>query len=226
MTAQEIRSCTITELVAAWIRKDARHKVELDAPPLTKLQSALLKANIRPLYTDDVRAFQAQRLAEEKAKRRPLLTAAFLLYFSLMCSACFAGLLLVIRGLLVDQRALIAAASIVAGMGALSLIPFLAALAYRCRRSSVTRLLAWRNYTVGFSGAGKCWDLEPTFRGAGLATSTVIPPAALKRARELAATGVCARFTVDQLDTDPFLWVTDEGEDYCIAVWDERGFIL
>jgi hypothetical protein len=43
--------------------------------------------------------------------------------------------------------------------------------------------------------------------------------------RDLADAGATAVFEVEALDRDPFLWVRDGAERYCIAVWDERGFI-
>jgi hypothetical protein len=210
MTAQEIRSMNI------------------EAPPLTALQSALLQANVRPLYTEDVTTYTAQKLAEERAKllrgsgRHPWRAlwavphaAGFVLVLSWLVrlpaeSGFFLGFFCF---MLTVAFALLAIATVISAFE---------------REGGNVRLAArlqWRTYEVAECRNGKWVEYTHELRAPGVTTVTLIPAELRVAMRAIRKTGVEATFVVEQLDADPFLWVHDQVEKYCIGVWDEKGFI-
>ena len=194
-----------------------------EVPPLTALQTALLQAGTPILDADDVRAWQEDKLKQEKARAKAL---CFRLRVALvLLPACAAALLaggLMARFWVHGYSQTLAWIGVALGMA-------LARIAWRLEVDSAADMMAWRPYTVAYVvGTGLDYNpvyAEAAFLSAGLQTPTVVPPEAVALMRAIAATGVEASFRVEQLDADPFLYVRDYREGYYIAVWDERGYI-
>lgn len=218
MTAQEIR----------------RRPVE--APPLTELQKGLVKAGVRPFYTNDVKKYQREKI-EELKRRKPGPVWGYLLAGCLL----LAGFGFLLGFLLVQiphffrwESAL--SALWVAGMAGLfhgGVRSLIAGFAGRTRPSLA---LAWRSYHIGVCPAphgspyGSQFQVPNAFR-AGAVGMIPIPREIQDIGNRVAATGVSAVFEVQQLDADPFLLVrslhimcSEAKEEYYIGVWDEKGF--
>lgn len=224
MTASQIKRYEITELVL---------------PPLTPLQTALLKSGVKILDEENVMTYQREQLDKARAamlsgtstEKRPKLR------WESNAAGAFAGLLAIATGAysFMQLKAGIpipikfACASGIF-LGLLLMAGCLAELALRydrwCRpeRTLLQRaaLLKWRTYAVGSCGPAGFSVANP-FLAAGVGNIS-IPDAAVDVARRISRAGAEASFSVDQLDSDPFLWVHSEDEWYCVAVWDEEGF--
>jgi hypothetical protein len=200
--------------------------------PYTGLQKALLQANVEPLYTADVRAFQAKRLREELSKldmpkHGPLGLRIFLTLGTFVLSGFGSASILLpfLRGWhgAIPIALIVAAGCIELGVAR----AFALLLTGDVHDTGLP--LAWRTYQVGWCAAGVLENFTGDFRGEGLQTRTIIPGEIQYRIRAIADTGVSARFSArfsaEQLDIDPFVWVSHEDESYCIGQFDEKGFV-
>jgi hypothetical protein len=198
-----------------------------EAPPMTPLQTALLQARAPILDSDDVKRYQQERLEEEI--RRQAAGVRWSIYLLLSVAAAFLGaggwwlvgaaryhswVLLVVGSLLVIAGAV---------MGVSTLGVLYDGLDGNDERT-LRRFMGWR--TIGAGRCGPGIHCIASVLNADGAAPVLIPREALARMTSIAGTGVQASFEVEAFDRDPFLWVGAAGERYCIAVWDEKGFIL
>ena len=198
-----------------------------EAFPYTKLQAALLQANVEPLYTGDVEAFKARRLKEEKRKLATTSTRRPEKY--LLARAMFwagAGVASAFGAALIFHPPFAGWAPGLLGF----FIAFVLSKAARYpgllsgSQAHKYNMLEWRTYQLGECANG--WaNMVFEVKGAGLTTATVIPDEIKHRMCLIAGTGVRANFSLEQLDVDPFVWVSDKDERYCIGQFDEQGFV-
>lgn len=202
-------------------------------PPLTKLQESLLKARVRILHADDVQEYQKRKLNSERLRleadaHQPRLRWQAVARIVLLC-------------LLFLGNGGLAVLFEMAGKWWWEWIPALAMLSgcvaiiqelnraddTLARKMARVKLLEWRQYTIGSCGRSG-FALLPDYEAPGVGSVTVLPRGAQEAARAIYETGAEAEFILDQLDSDPFLWVVSRDrpyERYCIFAWDEEGFI-
>jgi len=207
MTAQSIKRHSITEL-----------------PSLTALQTALLKSRVKILDEGDVQQYQKEMLAkvsqqqkavEEFRYREEQATLIRHRILTLLgMSGCFGV------GIFVGGLWPIAIGTIAAAVFARA---FCLWMGEKVRKPGA--LLAWRWYDAGLCSEGVLALLKTIpLPGVG---HYGLPKGAVSIAKQIAATGVAAKFELVHLDNDPFLRVVsgeNNSEGYYVAVWDEAGF--
>jgi hypothetical protein len=208
---------------------------------LSPLQKALWKADQRPFYDSDVEKYKAEqqaRFTKTRSMTKRVVCGTLGIVVSLSAGVFIAGAFGWsdpfgdnTTGSRVQEFALALA---LIGMGSRFLM---------LSRPHTTgpQNLAWRMYRVGECIDGVL-DILRSFTAPGTFAETVIPSYLIDAAEKIAATGIAATFSVEQLDTDPFLKVTatytgsnlvrkycaneETKETYYIGVWDENGFVV
>ena len=195
-------------------------------PPLTKLQECLLKAGVRILHCHDVADYRREKFHRERERirsqgaRLPWRDIGVLAFGALVTGAATVALemtgyhwMLLIPGLMMLAACI--------GIGKF-LDDGYTEVAERLEQ------LGWREYNIGYCGP-QGLDLPDRFKGMGAYVGeTEIPPGAHEIAQALQEAGTEATFVMQQLDSDPFLWVQSIDrpyERYCVFAWDEEGFI-
>lgn len=211
---------------------EIRNLAEMELlPPLTKLQEALIKAGVRILHSDDVAEYKRQKFNRELEKMlaapKPVPGWRAVAWMALLCLTMFGnGALAIALEMQGRTPALV--------IPALAMLAACVGIFREINRQdrissawSLAPLLEWREYPVGSCGAGG-YSFFAQFTAPGTDSVTVLPSGAHEAAEALHRAGAEAQFFVDQLDTDPFLWVQSIDrpyERYCIFAWDEDGFI-
>lgn len=212
--------------------QEIEKRYQVDAPPMTQLQRALLTCDTPLLNEHQVAAYQAQKLKEGliaqadrermRGRRRIAVKIA-----AMLCWGAAVRLLFTLfdRGLDPFWMGLLQCCAILVGACYIVTWP---------RKERRGPPLAWRLYDIGHSNmagslrqilSAEPFDLPRTFRAGKDAPTTTIPLEIWKRCHALHLAGAQCKFLVQQLDEDPFIWACWENEGYCIGVWDETGYV-
>jgi hypothetical protein len=187
---------------------------------LTDLQRALLKAGVKILNTDDVKVYQAAKLAEERGKllnRKPWIAALAL--------PALAAAVLVACHVPSPVTGFVPFVLSLLGITFFVLVAIGAVVVARPPRR-MAETLDWREYLIGEHFGSLGW-VDESYSAPGVGRFPV-PVEAQAICHRVAAAGARATFNVRQLDTDPFLVVENRDdcrERYYLFAWGEEGYL-